>query len=71
MMILRLGKPKLTNSFIAWNVSIKLLAAIDKIKVLSCSVIKFSLVTVQQMRCFIIKISQFDSEYCLVSFVWA
>ena len=71
MMILRLGKPKLTNSFIARNVSIKLLAAIDKIKVLSCSVIKFSLVIMQQMRCFVIKISQFDSEYCLVSFVWA
>ena len=28
MMILRLGKPKLTNSFIEWNGSIKQLAAI-------------------------------------------
>ena len=28
MMILRLGKPKLTNSFIKWNVSIKQFVAI-------------------------------------------
>ena len=66
MMILCLGKRKLTNSFIERNVSIKQLAAIDSIKVLSCSVTKFPLVTMQQMRCFVINSSQFDSEYSLV-----
>ena len=41
MMILRLGKSKLTKSFIERNVSIEQLAVIYYIKVLSCSVIKF------------------------------
>ena len=61
-MLLRLAKPKLTNSFIERHMSIKQLA----VKVLSCSIIKFSLVTTQQMRCFVIKSSQLDSEYSLV-----
>ena len=46
--------------------SIKQLAAIYLIKVLSCSVIKFSLVSAKQMRCFVINSSQFGSEYSLV-----
>ena len=41
MMILHLGKSKLTKSFIEQNVSIEQLAVIYYIKVLSCSVIKF------------------------------
>ena len=64
MMILHLGKPKLTYSFIEQNVSIKQVAAIYWIKVLSCSVIKFSLVTAHQMRCLLSTVS--GSIQCIV-----
>ena len=68
MMILHLGKPKLRKRSLSGTCQLSnwQLAAIYKIKFLSCSVIKFSLVTAQQMRCFVIKSSHLDSEYSLV-----
>ena len=67
MMILRLG-----NKLSQWAecVSYAISGNLSDKSFESCSVIKFTLVTPQQMRCFVTNILQFDSEYSLSIECW-